>query len=45
MQGCLKASLSGILAGTNAQPYMEEFLEFVCSDKESLQSEGWPYQA
>ena len=24
-------------------PCMEEFLEFVCSDKEALQSEGWPY--
>ena len=26
-------------------PYMEEFLEFVCTDKEVLQSEGWPYRA
>lgn len=26
-------------------PYIEEFLEFVCSDKEALQSEGWPYEA
>jgi hypothetical protein len=24
-------------------PYMEDFLEFVCSDKEALRSEGWPY--
>ncbi len=25
-------------------PYLEEFLEFVCSDKEALKSEGRPYE-
>jgi hypothetical protein len=24
-------------------PYMEEFLDLVCSDKTGLESEGWPY--
>ncbi|MEI7939867.1 MAG: hypothetical protein WCK27_24545 [Verrucomicrobiota bacterium] len=34
-------------AGSDADPsvpYMEEFLQFVCSHKEALNSEAWPYQ-